>query len=150
MWTESANAIEKKASVEMRQAPMLAMHTGQRQGDLRKLPWSPYDGECITLRQGKGGGKIEVSIRCTKALKLMLDDMSRSKCGPLTRLSAHDRYEGLGGKSVAVPTGLRQPSSLPRGATSVRCPRTSTHPRFWAVSPTCPRAPTAIARSPVH
>jgi integrase len=53
----------KVASVEMCQALMLAMHTGQR--------------------QGKGGGKVEVSIRCTKALKLMLDGMSRSKCAPL-------------------------------------------------------------------
>jgi len=43
-----------------------------------------HDGERITLRRGKGGGKVEVSIRCTKALKLMLDDMSRRRrlCHP--------------------------------------------------------------------
>jgi integrase len=75
---------------------MLAMHTGQRQGDLRRLPWSAYDGERIALPQGKGGGKVEVSIRCTKALKLMLDDMSRSKCGPLlltTKTGARSRND---------------------------------------------------------
>jgi hypothetical protein len=38
---------------------------------------SAHDGERITLRRGKGGGKVEVSIRCTKAL--MLDDMSRRR-----------------------------------------------------------------------
>ena len=31
--------------------------------DLRKLPWSAHDGERITLRRGKGGGKVEVSSR---------------------------------------------------------------------------------------
>jgi integrase len=65
----------RAASQEMYVALMLAMHTGQRQGDLRRLPWSGYDGERITLRQGKGG-KI-VSIRCTLALRTVLDGMER-------------------------------------------------------------------------
>ena len=63
------------ASQEMYVALMLAMHTGQRLGDLRRLPWSGYDGERITLRQGKGG-KI-VSVRCTIALRTVLDGMER-------------------------------------------------------------------------
>jgi integrase len=63
------------ASQEMKVALMLGMHTGQRQGDLRRLAWTSYDGQRITLRQGKGG-KI-VSIRCTKALRGMLDGMER-------------------------------------------------------------------------
>jgi integrase len=63
------------ASPEMYAALMLGMHTGQRQGDLRRLPWSGYDGKRITLRQGKGG-KI-VSIRCTGALRELLNGMER-------------------------------------------------------------------------
>ena len=54
---------------------MLGMQTGQRQGDLRRLVWSAYDGKRITLRQGKGG-KV-VSIRCTAALRELVDGMDR-------------------------------------------------------------------------
>lgn len=72
---EHVQAFTKVASPEMCAALMLAMHTGQRQGDLLRLPWSAYDGERITLRQGKGGR--QVSIRCTTALRNMLDHMER-------------------------------------------------------------------------
>jgi integrase len=34
---------------------LLALWTGQRQGDLLRLPWSAYDGKHIRLRQSKGG-----------------------------------------------------------------------------------------------
>jgi integrase len=78
---EHVDAFTKAAPTEMCQALMLAMHTGQRQGDLRRLPWSAYDGERITLRQNKT--KVEVSIRCTAALKRMLDGMALEKKGPL-------------------------------------------------------------------
>jgi integrase len=75
------DAFLKVASPEMTAALMLAMHTGQRQGDLRRLPWTAYDGTRITLRQSKGG-RI-VSIRCTGALRAMLDRMSVDKKGLL-------------------------------------------------------------------
>lgn len=67
------------ASPEMKVALMLAMHTGQRQGDLRRLTWSGYDGERITLRQSKG--KKVVSIRCTIALRSLLTQMAENKKG---------------------------------------------------------------------
>jgi integrase len=65
----------------MQRALILALHTGQRQGDLLRLPWSAYDGQRIRLRQGKarlGGtpGRL-VEIPCTKALQRMLDNMDR-------------------------------------------------------------------------
>jgi hypothetical protein len=41
------------ASPEMQLAMVLALHTGQRQGDIRRLAWSAYDGASIMLRQGK-------------------------------------------------------------------------------------------------
>jgi integrase len=51
--------------------------TGQRQGDIRKLAWSAYDGTSISLRQGKASrlGKVAPVTRvpCTKALKVTLD-----------------------------------------------------------------------------
>lgn len=64
------------APVEMQRALILALHTGQRQGDLLRLSWSNYDGVAISLRQGKTGRKVE--IPCTMALKSMLDGMIRS------------------------------------------------------------------------
>jgi integrase len=42
---------------------------------LRKLPWSAYDGERISLVQGKR--KRAVSIKCTAALKAHLDSLER-------------------------------------------------------------------------
>jgi integrase len=68
-------AFTRVASPEMYAALMLAMHTGQRQGDLRRLPWSAYDGTRITLKQSKGG--MIVSIRCTMALRTVLDGLER-------------------------------------------------------------------------
>ena len=75
------DAFVKIASPEMTAALILAMHTGQRQGDLRRLPWSAYDGTRITLKQSKGG-RI-VSVRCTAALRTMLDRMVTEKRGLL-------------------------------------------------------------------
>lgn len=63
------------APTELQQAMMLALHTGQRQGDLIRLPWSAYDGKAITMRQGKTGRRVIVP--CTKPLKAMLDAMPR-------------------------------------------------------------------------
>jgi integrase len=42
---------------------------------LLRLPWSAYDGERITLRQSKG--RTIVSVRCTKALRALLDTAPR-------------------------------------------------------------------------
>ena len=42
----------------LRLAMLLAINTGQRQGDLLRLPWSAYDGGVIKLRQRKTGVPI--------------------------------------------------------------------------------------------
>jgi integrase len=76
---EHIDAFIKVASVEMCHAMMLGLHTGQRQGDIRRFSWGAYDGDRITLRQGKGG--VLVSVKCTVALKQTLDGME--KRGPL-------------------------------------------------------------------
>ena len=76
IWTEhDVKRFMAKAPLEMQQALMLALHTGQRQGDLRALTWNAYDGQTITLRQSKRGR--QVVIPCTKALRDMLDGMPR-------------------------------------------------------------------------
>ncbi len=71
------------APVELQRALILAIHTGQRYGDLIRLRWSDYDGETISLKQSKT--KEPVRVHCSEALRLMLD--SAPKVGPfiLTR-----------------------------------------------------------------
>lgn len=78
---EHIEAFMQVAPVELQRALIIALHTGQRQGDILSLPWSAYDGTAITLRQGKnarsGRPAPLVTIPCTKALRRMLDDMER-------------------------------------------------------------------------
>ena len=49
---EHVTAFMSAAPVELQQARVLALHTGQREGDLLRLPWSAYYGNTIRLRQG--------------------------------------------------------------------------------------------------
>jgi integrase len=69
------------APIEMQRALILALHTGQREGDILRMPWSAYDGFKISLRQGKSrrGSKNAplVEIPCTAALRRMLNGMPR-------------------------------------------------------------------------
>jgi integrase len=74
------------APVELQRALILALHTGQRQGDLLRLAWGNYDGSLISLRQGKTGRKVE--IPCTKALRKMLDGLDRTSAVVLTTKTA--------------------------------------------------------------
>jgi integrase len=56
-------------------ALLLALWTGQRQGDLLRLPWSAYDGTHIRLRQSKTG--TPVSFKVGAPLKAALDATSK-------------------------------------------------------------------------
>src|SRR5262249_33660889 len=49
----------------------LALWTGQRQGDLLRLPWSAYDGTHIRLRQSKTGARVVIPVGAP--LKAVLD-----------------------------------------------------------------------------
>jgi integrase len=78
---EHIEGFMRVAPLEMQRALILALHTGQRQGDIRRLAWSGYDGTALTLKQGKtarqGRAPLTVVIPCTKALRRMLDGMER-------------------------------------------------------------------------
>jgi integrase len=78
---EHINAFMAIAPIEMQRALIIALHTGQRQGDILKLKWSNYDGTRIDLRQEKSRrnglpGK-PITIKCTQTLKTMLDGIER-------------------------------------------------------------------------
>jgi integrase len=79
IWTE-ADVLKfmKGAPVELQRAMILAIHTGQRYGDLVRLRWADHDGEGISLRQSKTSQRVW--IKCTSALTAMLE--SAPKEGP--------------------------------------------------------------------
>jgi integrase len=79
---EHIKAFMGVAPIELQRALILALHTGQRQGDLLRLTWGNFDGSLISLRQGKTGSKVE--IPCTKALRKMLDGLDRTTAAVLT------------------------------------------------------------------
>src|SRR5262245_33597562 len=56
IWTETdIGRLLSVAGPLIEAALLLVLWTGQRQGDLLRLPWSAYDGTHIRLRQSKGG-----------------------------------------------------------------------------------------------
>lgn len=72
---EHVTAFLAKAKPELQIALLLALHTGQRQADIRAMRWDQYDGEAISLTQGKGDAKVWVP--CTRALKAALSAAPR-------------------------------------------------------------------------
>jgi integrase len=64
------------ASEPLQRALVLALETGQRQGDLLVLPWSAYDGTWIKLRQGKTGRKVSIPV--TRRLRAVLENTPRT------------------------------------------------------------------------
>ena len=66
---------------------LLALWTGQRQGDLLRLSWSAYDGTHIRLRQSKTG--VRVTIPLGAPLKAALD--AAKKHGPVILTSPDKR-----------------------------------------------------------
>jgi integrase len=77
------------ASVELQAALLLAVWTGQREGDLLKLSWKNYDGKYIRLRQTKarGGKGRRVTIPVGDPLKLALDAALKQKRSSVTILT---------------------------------------------------------------
>jgi len=72
IWTRADEAaFLERAPPHLHLPLLLALWTGQRQGDLLRLPWSAYDGTHIRLRQSKGG--VRVVIKVGAPLKVALD-----------------------------------------------------------------------------
>jgi len=72
---EHVAAFCKVASDELKLALILAISTGQRQGDLLKMTWGQYDGAWINHRQSKGKKRVSVPIH--RDLKKVLDHVPR-------------------------------------------------------------------------
>lgn len=84
VWTDDEEAqLLAVASPQIRLAFTLAIWTGQRQGDLLRLPWSSYDGTKLRLRQGKTGARVVIPV--SAPLKVMLDGEARKSTLILTQ-----------------------------------------------------------------
>jgi integrase len=76
IWTAADEAaFLERAPAHLHLPLLLALWTGQRQGDLLRLPWSAYDGTHIRLRQSKTGKRVVVPIGAP--LKVALNGMPK-------------------------------------------------------------------------
>lgn len=76
VWTdEDEAAFYAVAPLHLHLPLTLALWTGQRQGDLLRLPWSAYDGKTIRLRQSKTGARVAIPVGAP--LKAALDATKR-------------------------------------------------------------------------
>jgi integrase len=72
IWSDAEiDSFLSRAQQEIALGLMLALWTGQRQGDLLRLTWAAYDGMEIKLTQGKG--RVAVQIPVGAPLKKLLD-----------------------------------------------------------------------------
>jgi integrase len=72
LWTtDDETSFLKHAPSHLHLPLQLALWTGQRQGDLLRLPWSAYDGTHIRLRQSKTGRRVRIKVGAP--LKAALD-----------------------------------------------------------------------------
>jgi integrase len=88
IWTANEEAaFLKSAPLHLHLPLLLGLWTGQRQGDLLRLPWSAYDRKHIRLRQSKTGVRVVVPVGAS--LKVALD--ATTKHGPIILLSTDKR-----------------------------------------------------------
>jgi integrase len=91
------------APPHLRLAMVLAINTGQRQGDLLKLTWSAYDRQIIQMRQRKTGAYVPVPV--SDELRNVLDATPRRS--PLMLVNTDGKpwsesgFQGAWGKAAA-------------------------------------------------
>jgi integrase len=94
VWSvEDEAAFLEHAPAQLHLPLLLALWTGQRQGDLLHLPWSAYDGDHIRLRQSKTGMRVVIPVAAP--LKAALD--ATPKRGPIILTSKSGRPWTSGG-----------------------------------------------------
>jgi len=109
IWTEQdVSQFLRSAPPYLRLAMLLAINTGQRQGDLLRLPWSAYDGIDIKLRQRKTGAYVPIPV--TDELKAALDAAPRKSPIMLTSSDgkpwSESGFQGAWGKAT-TRAGIR-------------------------------------------
>lgn len=81
VWTDAdEEAFLASAPAHLHLPLILALWTGQRQGDLLRLTWQQYDGKVIRLQQSKTGMRVVIPVGAP--LKAALD-AKRGNVGPI-------------------------------------------------------------------
>lgn len=100
IWTARDVALfMKNAPVELQRVLILALHTGQRYGDLIHLRWSDFDVDHLQLKQSKTGARVQV--HCTTALRKMLETAPRTSPYILTRADGRPWFSDKDDKQLA-------------------------------------------------
>jgi integrase len=84
-WThDDERAFLARAPAHMHLPLLLALWTGQRQGDLLRLPWTAYDGTRIRLKQSKTQRRISIPVG--EPLKRAIDAAKSARAPSVTIL----------------------------------------------------------------
>jgi integrase len=104
VWTAADEAtFFERAPAQLHLPLLLALWTGQRQGDLLRLPWSAYDGKTIRLRQSKTGARVVVPVGAP--LKAALDSVP--KVSPIILVNSNGKPWSSPGFRTAWVRGCR-------------------------------------------
>jgi integrase len=115
IWTEAdITRFMRGAPVELQRALILAIHTGQRYGDLIRLRWCDFDGKAISLKQSKTS--VRVWVPCTAALHRMLEQTPRVGPYILTRADGRPWFTDRDGSALskAWPRQMEAAGFYPR------------------------------------
>jgi integrase len=82
-------AFLKHAPAHLHLPLLLALWTGQRQGDLLRLPWSAYDSTHISLRQSKTGARVKIPVGAP--LQVALDEAANSRRSTIILVNSDGR-----------------------------------------------------------
>ena len=114
IWTpDHIDRFNAVAPADMKLALFVALHTGQRQGDLLALQWTHYIGGELRFRQSKGrDGRPgrRVVVPCIAGLRELLDDMqdraspnAHSHVAPRARRGTPETSAGVSRSSSGWP-----------------------------------------------
>ena len=131
VWTEAdVTRFMDGAAIDLQRAMILAIHTGQRYGDLIRLRWADYDGVKIRLKQGKTAQRVVID--CTTSLKRMLDATARRGPFILTRADGTPWHTAKDDKALAKAWHQRMEDAdfYPTGWDSLTDEQKREHLRF--------------------
>ena len=94
IWTDAdVAAFLAKAGPQLRLPFLLALWTGQRRGDVLRLPWGAYDGATIRLSQSKGKRRVVIPLGAEMRAAL---DATKRKATVICVTSRGTRWTGWG------------------------------------------------------
>ena len=107
VWSiEDEAAFLQHAPAHLHLPLLLALWTGQRQGDLLRLPWSAYDGKHIRLRQSKTGVRVQVIRSARRSRRRSMQRPRQNAARP----SCSIRTAGHGLQTDSARHGARHPT----------------------------------------